>query len=302
MNDRSGFIHDVVQLVDNGQERRLLVAAAVRSALIASVLVVAACGSDKGDRDDIALPDTTSTSIYFPQRTSEGDDDDADLVGDMVVEGKCLYVASSVPPEDDSRYLIVWPHNFELRISNDAIEVLGASGQVVARVGDLVRLGGSEVRQGVRPDVVPDACHGPYWIASPTVTWGEQAAATQTALSASPFGVFLHQSEPEDSVDIDPGVLTGQLVVVDDCLRVNVDEGNSYLIIWPPNYSLDAAPMIRVLNGEGQVVARVGVGVEVRLAGGKTETLERNLPGRCPGPYWIVDEEAETPEATEESK
>ena len=295
-----GLIPNAVQHVDDRQERRLPVTASFWPVLVAIALAVAGCGSENAAGDETSLPATTPTSIHFPQRTSDRDDHDAELVGELVVTDGCLYVESNLPPEDHNRHLIVWPHIFELRINNDAIEVRGASGQVVARVGDLVRLGGSETRAGFRPGVVPDACHGPYWIASADITRGTEAAATQTALSASPFGIFLHRQEPEDRSGIDPAVLTGQLVVADDCLRVNADNGNSYLIVWPPDYSLDAAPMIRVLNAEEQVVARVGVGVnEVRLAGGEKETLGRNLPGRCPGPYWIVEEVAGSPGATE---
>lgn len=296
-----GSNHDAIQHVYDWQAGRLTAAAVVWLALIAIALTIAACGSENAAGDETPFLADTPTSIQFPQRTSDRDDMDALLIGTLVIEGDCLYVESSVPPKDDSKYLVIWPQNAELRVTNGAIEILDNSNQAVVKVGDVVRLGGGEVRKGTTPDVVPDDCGGPYWIAAHGLTRVDPVEATQEARSATPYGIYLHRQEPEDRSGIDPGVLTGQLIVVDDCLRVTTDDGKSYLIVWPPGYTLDAAPMVRVLNAEGQVVARIGVGIETRLAGGAKETLGRDLPGRCPGPYWIVEEEAGTPVATEET-
>lgn len=94
---------------------------------------------------------------------------------------------------------------------------------------------------------------------------------------------------------------TGELIVTNDrCLRLSFPgKQRGELLIWPPNYSLDArGNRIRVLNANGRVVAEVGDYIEV--GGGEISTLElegiperlrQELPERCSPPYWLVGEE-----------
>ena len=90
-------------------------------------------------------------------------------------------------------------------------------------------------------------------------------------------------------------LLTGKLNVVDGCLYV--DDSNSdtsYLLVWPPDFTLSIdADAVLLFNGAGAVVARVGE--EVRFSGGEVksvryldEHVRQSLPSDCPGPYWIV--------------
>lgn len=88
--------------------------------------------------------------------------------------------------------------------------------------------------------------------------------------------------------------LVGQLLLVDQCLRVQSDNSDtSFLIIWPPDYSLSVdGDTIAVLDNEAKIVAQVDE--KVTLAGGafgeSGESLEisQELPATCPGPYWQV--------------
>ena len=88
--------------------------------------------------------------------------------------------------------------------------------------------------------------------------------------------------------------LIGELAVSEGCLRMGSADG--YLLVWPPGFRLSTEnDQIQVLNGAGQVVARVGE--EVYMGGGEKRYLEqldeyvrRQLPPDCPGPYWIVGE------------
>jgi len=91
--------------------------------------------------------------------------------------------------------------------------------------------------------------------------------------------------------------LIGELLLVDDCLRVNAAADASYLILWQPEFSLKAEnDSLHILNEAGQVVATVGE--EVYLGGGEVRSIDhldeyvrQQLPPACPGPYWIVGAE-----------
>lgn len=69
---------------------------------------------------------------------------------------------------------------------------------------------------------------------------------------------------------------------------------DSYLIIWPPNFTLDTTTNpYRVLNEKGNVVAEVGT--EIAMGGGTVDSIGRmeGIEGGadqlcCDGPYWIV--------------
>ncbi len=88
--------------------------------------------------------------------------------------------------------------------------------------------------------------------------------------------------------------LVGELVLVDDCLRVNDSHGNSFLLVWPQGFSLSTdGESIQVVDSTGQPVAHIGD--EVKVSGGEVPAehakyLAPSLAGDCPGPYWLVGE------------
>lgn len=91
-------------------------------------------------------------------------------------------------------------------------------------------------------------------------------------------------------------LLSGQLRLVDDCLRVYAgeDDETGLLPIWPAGYALEAeGDALLILDETGVIVARVGEQVE--LGGGPlsdeaaAEVVDQ-LPEQCPGPYWLVGE------------
>lgn len=89
---------------------------------------------------------------------------------------------------------------------------------------------------------------------------------------------------------------TETLILEDGYLRLSPSYSDSnFLIIWPKGYSLDKnGDEIRILNEEGQVVARVGDNISA--AGGEVKYLNvfwlkgGFLPFNCKGPYWVTSE------------
>lgn len=117
-----------------------------------------------------------------------------------------------------------------------------------------------------------------------------------TDVPVTPLPIFFPQLIPAnvERPYLD-ALVQGTLVIVDDCLRVQVREGDtSYLIIWPPHVVLNiTGDAIQVVDQESQAVAQVGEAVE--LGGGETpsatylvEELREPLPATCPGPYWLA--------------
>lgn len=93
------------------------------------------------------------------------------------------------------------------------------------------------------------------------------------------------------------GEIYGEIIEEDGCLRLNSNEGReSYLIIWPPDYSLNTEnDTIQIYNAAGQIMGTIGE--RVHMGGGEINSLEgvisvdqqllEELPPNCTGPYWI---------------
>lgn len=87
--------------------------------------------------------------------------------------------------------------------------------------------------------------------------------------------------------------IRGELVLDDrGCLRVR-DGGTDSLVIWPAGFGVKRTDgEVRVIDGEGEVAARVGR--EIYAGGGMVPSTSavgqtrRVLRERCPGPYWIA--------------
>ena len=137
---------------------------------------------------------------------------------------------------------------------------------------------------------------------------------TATAVAATVMGFALSGgsgspiSFPQGQLETETGervameaLLWGELVKVDGYLRVKGSDGvTSHLLIWPPDFMLNTEEdAIQILNGAGQVVARVGD--ELRVSrGAVSEYTGLPSPDQSPGPYWIVGDEVGPAEATED--
>lgn len=87
-------------------------------------------------------------------------------------------------------------------------------------------------------------------------------------------------------------LLPGTLVVDAGCLRVQTENGDSYLVIWQPDYFLnDNDGQVEVLDRDGEVVATVGE--PIQMGGGEASQFDETqlnepVPDGCSGPYWFM--------------
>jgi hypothetical protein len=229
---------------------------------------------------------------------------EAELIGELVLVNGCLRVKSIY---DDRSVLPVWPPEFTLRAENDALQVLDGAGQVVARVGQEVYMGGgggsaTSLAECVRQQLPAD-CTGPYWIVGegvrPNLRHDSDLFTMDVISTTERSFLLLHKKPVLDEWAEGDALLIGKLVLYDyqRCPRVTSDSGlTDYLLLWPPDYGARVENgEVEIVDGAGQVIARIGE--EVRLGGGpipvdwaseKYRQLRYELPGDCHGPYWIA--------------
>ena len=85
-------------------------------------------------------------------------------IGPLTMVDGCLRIGDS-----EAGNLVVWPPDFEVSIENDTIRVLYDDHEVEVRLGQVVRLGGGEVKSIEAFDErtrqqIPAGCPGPYWL------------------------------------------------------------------------------------------------------------------------------------------
>lgn len=121
-----------------------------------------------------------SSSLYFPKYdlvNGEWVRLSGDIEGELIKTGNCLRLITS---PSNTNYLVIWPPGYELDEEGSDIFIRDNSGQVVARIGEEVYMGGGEVYDredeiatfdgvpGVSEQLVAEiensGCPGPYWI------------------------------------------------------------------------------------------------------------------------------------------
>jgi len=229
---------------------------------------------------------------------------EAELVGDLVLKGGCLRI-ESIYNEDS--YLPVWPPEFTLGEASGVITILDGEGQVVARVGEEIYMGGGIGAANAIADCarrqLPDTCGGPFWIVGegvrPNLQFDSALIIPEIIRMTSRTAILIHKYPLLDSWVKEPSTITGELHLYPPqrCPRIISDSGmTDALPIWPANYSLHInEDQVEILDGAGQVIAREGE--QVTLYGGyipiswdseEYRRLYYDVPGDCFGPYWIV--------------
>jgi len=69
--------------------------------------------------------------------------------------------------------LLIWPYGYSQYIEGEEIRIVNIEGKTVARVGDIIKVGGGEVPIVIVEKYIgktlPEKCPGPYWLVSKVV-------------------------------------------------------------------------------------------------------------------------------------
>jgi hypothetical protein len=111
---------------------------------------------------------TVTVEVFFPVQQSGFDQMDALLQGNLELDDDWLRLETA-----SSSYVLIWPYGFSVRGGEDEIQVLDGDGQVVAVVGEAIKVGGGEVTAETAENYIgkllPDDLGGPFWIVSEVV-------------------------------------------------------------------------------------------------------------------------------------
>jgi len=114
---------------------------------------------------------TPSLTPFFPVQKSGLDQMLALAEGKLVLDNGYLRLKPLIFFGDS--YLLIWPHGFSLLTEGEEIQVIDSDRQVVASVGDRIKVGGGEVPAEIVEKYIgqplPDNCPGLYWIVSEVV-------------------------------------------------------------------------------------------------------------------------------------
>lgn len=91
---------------------------------------------------------------------------------------------------------------------------------------------------------------------------------------------------------LDLPLLKGQLVLENDCIRLNSLQGDSFLLIWDLRFSTRAEnDVVQVIDSKtGNVLASVGDYIEMGDNGDYVLSTKEPIPSECTGPYRVVGE------------
>jgi hypothetical protein len=237
----------------------------------------------------VVLEATTSDgrTIYLPNQPPTAESMAALMEGTLLETNGCLRVTSE---GHDEGFLILWPFGTDIRAGDGKIELINSEGKVVARVGDLLRIGGGAMESATSmansDDLIPgmpiDGCPGPYWVAGELESLVAQLVADVYVDPYSSGGrllaLFIHQSRPVTA----EGAISGDLTV-DDQGCMQVDE---YTVLWPPGVFPREEPL-RLVNQDDETIALVGATIQVSGSEKGPEDyryFENKV--RCRGPYW----------------
>ena len=92
-------------------------------------------------------------------------------------------------------------------------------------------------------------------------------------IPASDSEIFFPRQKPiAGGRAVPTGQVSGQLVLVEGCLRLNASDDTSYTVVWPPHFTRRTTKdAIQILDDSNQVVGQVGD--EVYMDGGETKTV-----------------------------
>ena len=135
---------------------RVTVALALAVVLLSAVLFLALDRQAMYTSDDVDVLTVDGASFKFIREKPVINPNRGYMqalgTGVLTLQNDCFHLG-----EDGS--VIIWPPRFTPHVNDGVVEVHNAKGQVVARVGDLLEIGG-----GGGPDIDTDDCSGPTFV------------------------------------------------------------------------------------------------------------------------------------------
>jgi hypothetical protein len=238
---------------------------------------IADAESDDGER--------TASAIRYGQQPTE--QMDALMEGELSLNGECLGV--SVPGGGEFA-TVVWPSGFSVKFDNGDVVLLDGEGEILAREGDPVSLGGgnSPDQDGEIADIAPDDCISDgYWMSGSEVRRLAPEVEPDPAIDDD-LTVYFPQWQDEDQTD--PQSFGGRLVHENDCLYLDHETGGQQrLAIWPPDWSVETdGEEVVVLDENDEELARTGDILSVESRNGQFDVDEYAIPGGCHSMHTMI--------------
>ncbi len=118
-----------------------------------------------------AAPEAEEGIYFLQQRETDAPQMLALLEGELTLTEGCLRIQSNY---GDESYAAIWPFEFSFDSSGDSIDILNGERQVVAQVGNQIRVSGGEVPSLSKEEFEASftgtfGCSGRYWIVNSDV-------------------------------------------------------------------------------------------------------------------------------------
>jgi hypothetical protein len=136
--------------------------------ILLSILLIVSSIGFTGCENDI-----TESDIYFPTLEEPANAHmDALARGKLILDGEYILLKSSFLFFSEEM-LLIWPYGYSLEVEDGKIHILDETGEVVANVGDHVKIGGGQnpitnVEKLIGKSL-PDDWNGTCWLVSEIV-------------------------------------------------------------------------------------------------------------------------------------
>jgi hypothetical protein len=255
--------------------------------------------------EEIPFEINPDPSVHFPQlKMRSGSVMEAELFGELTLEDGYLRVDGT---------LIIWQPDYFVHNNEGTIEILDRNGEVVARVGEEVYMGGGEISSmgfinSLIKEPLPQDCEGPFWLQGEGTRLSLNFSSELFSLEIIPVKdeniCFLQKKPLLDEFATAKKEITGKLIVCYDayclkCPRITVgDMVELYLLIWPADCEARTENgVFEIADGSGNIIARDGeemhlegfvlYGINTDVTRQMYDELPRGLG--CHQPYFIVN-------------
>ena len=213
----------------------------------------------------------------------------------LILREGCLRaeVSPNHDANDPGSWLLIWPNGFSFATESGTVQVADELGQVVARVGDHVRLSRAALtfEQATERELVrglSEDCADPYFLVGDEVsTFDPTSEATELRLSDPDVVFFRAKTTISRHRVLMAAAGVGELILDGHCLRLKNSPTRSHwpTIIWPAGFTPHVHKgVVHIRNGAGRVIAEVGN--EIAGGGGFFDQDS----GECSGPVWWANE------------